>query len=153
MTAVPRTGEPPPADIDASVWVSAYLEAEVDHAVARDLIRAVMRSGCPIEQPTITLVEIASALRRRGIDRSEVERRVAWVAGLEGSTFHDLDLRAAIDAAGTAMITGLRAADAIYLATARFTGATLITFDQELLSAKVPGVQVMSPKAWLAAFA
>jgi predicted nucleic acid-binding protein len=48
--------------------------------------------------------------------------------------------------------TWTSAADAIYLATARHTGATVITFDQELLAAKVPGVRVMTPEAWLAAY-
>lgn len=152
MTGVPRTGEPSPVDIDACVWVAMHLESEMGHEAARDLIRAVMRSGVQIGQPTITLVEVASALRRRGIVRAEVERRVAWLAGLEGCRFYDLDLRAAIGAAGAAMATGLRSADAIYLATARHTGATLITFDQELLAAKVPGVRVMTPEAWLAAY-
>jgi predicted nucleic acid-binding protein len=132
--------------------VATHLEDEVGHEIARDLIRAVMRSGIRVDQPTITLVEVASALRRRGIDRDEIKRRVAWLAGLEGSRFYDLDLRAAMDAAGAAISAGLRAADAIYLATARHTGATVITFDQELLAAKVPGVRVMTPEAWLAAY-
>lgn len=139
-------------EVDACVWVAGHLKDEVGHDVARELIHVVIRSGVRLEQPSITLVELASALRRRGADRAEVERRVSWLAGFEGSRFYDLDLRSAIDAAGASMITGLRTADSIYLATARHTGATLITFDQELLAAKVPGMRVMTPGAWLAAY-
>ena len=153
MTVVPRTTEPGPVDVDASIWVAAYLEDESGHQIALRLVRAVIRSGIPIEQPTITLVEVASAFRRRGTDPADVERRITWLARLQGSTFHDLDFRRSIDAVGTAMATGLRAADAVYLATARHTGATLITFDQELLAARLPGVRVMSPEAWLDAYA
>lgn len=152
MTVVPRTTEPGPVDVDANIWVATHMKDEPDHLVARRLVATLIRRGVPIEQPTITLVEVASALRRRGATRAGVERRVAWLAGLRGSAYHDLDLRAAIDAAETAMTTGLRAADAVYLATARHTGATLITFDQELLAARLPGVRVMSPEAWLAAY-
>lgn len=152
MTVVPRTTESGPVDVDASIWVAAYLENESGHQIALRLVTAVLHRGVPIEQPTITLVEVASALRRRGAELPEVGRRVAWLAGLSGSTYLDLDLRASIEAAETAMATGLRAADAVYLATARHTGATLITFDQELLAARLPGVRVMSPEAWLAAY-
>lgn len=138
--------------IDASVWAAAQLASEVGRGVARRLIGAVLRSGARIEQPTLTLVELPSALRRRGTDPSQIQRHVARLAGVREGTFHDLDLRAAIDAAGAAIGTGLRTGDAVYLATARQAGATLITFDQELLAAKVPGVRVMTPEAWLAAY-
>lgn len=138
--------------IDASIWAAAQLASEAGRTLARRLIGAVLRSGARIEQPTITLVELPSTLRRRGTERAEIERQVSRLAAVRQGTFHDLDLRAAIDAAGAAMTTRLRAADAIYLATARHTGATLITFDQELLAAKVPGVRVMAPEAWLATY-
>ena len=152
MTVVPRATEPGPVDIDASIWVAAYLGDASGHQIALRLIGAVLRKGVPIEQPTMALVEVASALRRRGTDRAEVERRVAWLARLQGCTFHDLDFRSSIDAVGTVIATGLRAADAVYLVTARHTGATLITFDEELLAARLPGVRVMSPEAWLDAY-
>jgi predicted nucleic acid-binding protein len=138
--------------IDASIWAAAHLASDAGRSLARRLIGAVLRSGARIEQPTLTLVELPSALRRRGTDPARIQRHVAQLAGVREGSFHDLDLRAAIDAAGAAIGTGLRAGDAIYLATARHTGATLITFDQELLAAKVPGVRVMSPETWLAAY-
>lgn len=151
MIAVPATRRTAPVDIDANVWVASHLPSERGHTVAARLVTTVLSDEIRMEQPAITLVEVASALRRRGTIRAEVEQRVAWLASLPGAVYHDLDVRAAIQAASTAMLTGLRAADAIYLATARATGATLITFDTELQTARLPGARVMSPEAWLAA--
>ena len=63
----------------------------------------------------------------------------ANVLELPGVVFHDLDVDAAAAAAGLASELRLRAADAVYAATALATGTVLVTLDKEL-AARCAGV-------------
>ena len=138
------------ATVDASVWVAADAEDEVGRPDARALLRAIASSGEVLHQPTLTLVEVPAALRRRfGNDRAAAIG-AARLSQLPGVTFHGLDLAAAAEAARLATQTALRGADAIYLATAAATGSTLITFDTELRAKAPPAISVMTPAEWVA---
>ena len=136
--------------VDASVWVAAHVRAEVVHAEARAVVEALVAAGEDLHQPTLTVVEVASAIHRRVRNERAATRVLSRMLQIPGMTFHALDVPAALDAAAHATRTALRGADAIYLATAAATGSTLITFDTELRDKAPGGVSVMTPAEWVA---
>ncbi len=136
--------------IDASVLVAAAVPDEPAHEVARDLIRAVGRSGGAVHEPTIAVVEVAAGIIRRTGDARLAEDAVRLLVALPGAEFHELDLQAAVHAAGVARELRVRAGDALYAAVALDHGCTLVTMDEELLRRATPFVDACTPEAWIA---
>lgn len=62
---------------------------------------------------------------------------------------YELDHRRAATAANIAALWALRGADAVYVATARDAGATLITLDREILERAVSVVPIQTPAQWM----
>jgi predicted nucleic acid-binding protein len=136
--------------IDASVLVAAGSPNDPARDDSQRFLRAVLTAGLTIHQPTLTLVEVSAAMARRSGDR-----RLAREAGLRllqmpGFAPHALDVESAAEAAGIASQAMLRGADAIYAATARRHGTTLVTLDQELLTRSAGVVDSLTPAEWLA---
>jgi predicted nucleic acid-binding protein len=135
--------------IDASVWVAADTADEPAHTEARELLRTALGAGLTLHQPMLTLVEVAAAVTRRTHDPelgAEAGRSLLETPGL---TLHSLDLEAAAEAAALAGRLMLRAADAIYAATALHHGTALITLDLELRERASPLVEALEPTEWL----
>ena len=135
--------------IDASVLVAAGSPGDPARDDSLRFLRAVLRAGIAIHQPTLTLVEVSASVARRSGDR-----RLAREAGLRllqmpGLALHSLDVGSAAEAAGIASQAMLRGADAIYAATALRHGTTLITLDQELLNRATGVVESLTPAEWL----
>jgi predicted nucleic acid-binding protein len=136
--------------IDASVWVASDPAVGEAHADAIAFLGAAIRGGEPLHQPAITLVEVASALARRTGDADLARRGAALIAQLPGLVVHPLDAGGAARAAALAATTKLRAADAVYASVALENGATLVTLDDELSDRCPAGLDVLSPREWLA---
>jgi predicted nucleic acid-binding protein len=136
--------------IDASVLVAAAIEVEPAHQAATAMLREVARSGAAIHEPAIALVEVAAGIVRRTGDVALAAAAMRLLADLPGAVFHDLDLRAAVQAAGVAGELRVRAGDALYAAVAHEAGAALVTLDEELLRRAAPLVQTFTPEAWIA---
>jgi predicted nucleic acid-binding protein len=62
-----------------------------------------------------------------------------------------LDLALARKAAQIAITYKLRGADAVYVAVAEAFDATLISWDQEMLSRSASAVTTMTPESWIGA--
>jgi predicted nucleic acid-binding protein len=136
--------------IDASVWVAADAADEPARGEARDLLRVILEAGLPIRQPLLSVVEVVAAVARRTHDprlARDAGRRVLEAPGL---TFAAFDLQATAEASALAGEMLLRAADAVYAATALRHGTQLITLDRELRERAVPVVDCFTPPEWLA---
>ena len=136
--------------IDASVWVAADPMAGEAHLEAAAFRVAVAQAGVAIHQPAIALVELAASLARRTGDAEVARQATLAVLQTPRLVIHALDMEAAADAATLAAQTRLRAGDAIYVATARKAGTTLVTLDVELLERARDVVPVMTPAIWMA---
>jgi predicted nucleic acid-binding protein len=135
--------------IDASILVAA---AEPDDPAALDaseFLKAALRSGADIHEPTLCLVEVATAIARRTRDVDLASEAGSAILALPGLVLHPLDLEASADAAAIAARLGLRGADAIYAATALRHAATLVTLDVELLERSSSVIDAVTPEAWL----
>jgi predicted nucleic acid-binding protein len=94
---------------------------------------------------------VAAAVARRTGDAGHARNVAASLLTLPGLIVHELDLDATAIAAGLASDLRLRAADAVYAATALATGSPLVTLDRELADRCAGVVSVCTPAEWVAA--
>ncbi len=135
--------------IDASVWVAADAADEAARDVSRAFLRAVLDGGLAVHQPAISIVEVAAAVARRTGDPDLARQAGQRVLEMPSLVVHPLDLDSASEAAALAGHVRLRAADAIYAATASRHGTRLVTLDMELRERAAIVVDALTPTEWL----
>ena len=116
----------------ANAWVAAY--DPTDRALA----------------PAILLLEVACALARRFGDTSVGREAAAKLEAYSMLSLEPLDSRLLSDAVRLGTTTRLRAADALYAATAARSGdGVLVSWDLELIER----AGAVTPPAWLSTHA
>lgn len=131
--------------VDASVWVSALVPQDVHHATSGRWLSDRLAAGETLIIPILALAEVAGAIARRTGAPELGQQAADQIARVPGSRLVALDLDLGTEAARIAASRQLRGADAIYVATARLLNATLVTWDEELLSRAAGLVQVVHP--------
>ena len=130
--------------VDASVVVSAAIQADAMHAASRSWLEETLGTGTRLFVPTLFLVEVAGAITRRTRDqalaRQTIDRFVddplVEVVAVDGLT--DIAISAAME-------HSLRGADAVYVALAQDLGVPLVTWDRELLKSASRLLYVLRP--------
>lgn len=133
------------AVIDASVYVALINAKEEHHATSWEWFEGAQASPESIIAPAILLAEVASALSRGVCDSALAHRAVAHIkrAGIIEVT--PVTLPIAELAASIAADYHIRGCDAIYVATAKQFGETLITLDRQQLERAVSVVDTRMP--------
>ncbi len=131
--------------VDANVWVAAYDPHDRFHDDSVTFLSAVLDLRTSLYAPAVMPLEAACALARR-TGRPEVGedafQRLQKVPGLELIPL-DQNLIRLAGRLGTR--ASLRAADAIYAATAQATGSNCISWEREL----VERAGALLPTQWL----
>ena len=122
------------AVVDASVWVSRLVSADVHHAASRTWLETHAASGGQFITPTLALSEIAGAISRRTGDPRSAHDAVAIITRLPTLRLVSVDHNLAQAAARLAADHALRGADAVYVALALEFSLPLITLDNEQLT-------------------
>ncbi len=122
------------AVVDASVWVSRLVSADVHHAASRAWLETHAASGGQFVAPTLALSEIAGAVSRRTGNPKSAYDAVAVITRLPTLRLVSVDSNLAQTAARLAADHALRGADAVYVALALELGLPLITLDHEQLA-------------------
>jgi predicted nucleic acid-binding protein len=135
--------------IDASVIVAAGAPDDPASIDAQEFLGSAFVAGMVLHQPTLTVVEVSAAVARRTRDPELARDAGLHVLSMPGLVLHDLDVESAGAAAAMAGQSKLRAADAIYAATAARHGSVLVTLDDELLARSAPMIRAMTPRDWL----
>jgi predicted nucleic acid-binding protein len=141
---------PTPVTIDASVFVRAANLSEPGHGECANIIAAVGLRHLVVIEPTLLTVEVAAALGRRGSSTARITAVLERLVRSPVVTLVPLDEALAAEAAELAVAAQLRGADAVYVATARRYGSTLITADDEQLLRAEGVVPAMVPSDFLA---
>jgi predicted nucleic acid-binding protein len=132
--------------IDASVFVASARSDEPNYLLSRRFLRDAQ--SLEVYCPTLALTECAAAIARQTGDPSLAEEIVSIIEDFPGIHLISLDLPTARRAAQIAIQHRLRGADATYVAVADAFGATLISWDQEMLRRCPAAVATMTPESW-----
>lgn len=135
--------------VDASVWVAADADDELAWEDSRAFLGRLLSEGLPVHQPTLTLVEVCAAVARRTRAVELARQAGSRLLRFPGLVVHPLDLELAGLSAALAAEARLWGADAVYAATARAQGTTLVTLDRELRDRARTVVTTTTPGEWL----
>ena len=119
--------------IDASVYVSLANEADRHHDRSLAWFESSLRLDEPLAAPGLLLVEVAAAIRRLTGSSKLARRVVSEIHETERLELYPLTSTRGEAAADLAAITGVRGADAVYIALARELEEPLITLDRQQL--------------------
>lgn len=131
--------------VDASVWVSYFLEQDAHHARSHEWLTRQPYGNADFAIPNLCVVEVAGAIARR-TGESDLSR-VAVRYFMNSPAVHvDPSTNSfAVQASLIASSARLRGADAVYVALARRLRCPLVTWDVEMLSRVKHIVTVGSP--------
>ena len=136
---------PAPVVTDASIWVAFFVAADVNHVASRNWIDSHTRAGGMLVAPSILLTEVAAAISRR-LGQPQLVLQVAGsLSRLTLLRIVQMDGQLMTEATAIAANYRLRGADAIYVATAKQLGITLLTWDAEQLARPASIITAITP--------
>lgn len=131
--------------IDASVWVSALLGADVNHLKSEVCLHQQLETGRVIMAPAILQVEVSGAVARRSGSVEDGLKAMAFIESIPRLQWNPLDRALRLESARLAATLGIRGADATYVAVAQLYGLPLITWDREQAKRASTVVTVQTP--------
>jgi predicted nucleic acid-binding protein len=134
--------------LDASVWLAALTASEREHARCSALIASLLAEQVQLHQPGLFVVEVCATIARRTRNREQALAAANVVLTTPGLVPYPLDHVLAAEASEVAATCALRGADAVYVATARRAGTTLLTLDREIRERAAGVVTVRTPVEW-----
>lgn len=136
--------------LDASVWLAAISAGERHHLRCAALVESLVERRVWLHQPGLFVIEVCATIARRTHDRALAMAAGEATLAAPYLTLHPLDHALAAEAAHVAATCALRSAAAVYVATARHAGATLLTLDAEVRDRAGALVAVRTPDEWTA---
>jgi len=137
--------------IDANVFVAASISTESHHPDSLALLTRLRQRGVEVFCPSLVIVETVAAIARPTGDVALALQGIRLITGLQNITLLNLTQRRSRVAARLAANRRLRGADSVYVAPAVESGATLITWETQILQRAPAAVPTMTPTDWLAA--
>ena len=134
--------------LDANLFVARFREQDAAHHDALDFFEECERRSIRFFAPVILLGEVAGALSRIRRDPKFGQLAITRILALPRLRLRQIDSAFAEDAARLAARHQLRGVDAVYLALAKETKSTLVTWDGELLQHTSASVPVITPQDW-----
>ena len=129
--------------VDASVVVALHHAADKFHHRCTKWLGEALTHGVALQAPGLLIVEVAAAIRRLTGDEELAAESIRELA--DWLQLFPLDHRRAEAAAALAARTGVRGADAVYLALARELREPLVTLDRQQLERGEALVEVQRP--------
>lgn len=133
------------AVVDASVWVSRFVDRDVNHRLSERWLLNHFVEGHRVIAPSLLLSEVGGAIVRRTGDEALSQRIVELLRSLPPVRWIPVGPVLRDDAANLAIRLRLRGADAIYVAAAYRLHVPLITWDDEQLTRSSPLLEVRRP--------
>jgi predicted nucleic acid-binding protein len=136
--------------IDASVFISRLRLDDVAHFESRAFLEALPGRPLITILPTLVQPEITGAMRRHTGDTQIARRALDVLDPLPNLNLAPVDRQLARDAAELAAESGVKGADAVYIATARLFDTTLVTLDAQQRDRAPSTVRALGPAEALA---
>jgi predicted nucleic acid-binding protein len=136
--------------VDASVWVSRFVDEDIHHEPSRTWLAGRVEEGTTIAAPALLLAEVAGAIARR-TNRSELATRaLSLLQRLPRMRLVPVEMELAQLAGRLAGDLGLRGADALYVSLAQRLGVPLVTWDRDQRERSAATIDVRTPRDLLA---
>jgi predicted nucleic acid-binding protein len=137
--------------VDASVWVSRFIDEDRFHMPSREWLESTMLTGNPIFEPVLLLPEVAGPLARRSGNTFMARLAIQAILQTPGVSLVEVDRQGHIAAAHLAADLQLKGADSVYVAVAEAHGCELVTWDKTQLERASSRILVRRPSDLLAA--
>lgn len=134
-----------PVTIDASVFLSANNPAEVHQIESRLFLDTLSSNARPVVLPTLVAPEVGAAAYRVGGSRETARSLALSLTRIPGVIFVPLDEQMGEASLEIAVKGALKGSDAVYAATARRFGATLVTLDRQQRTRLPADVRALYP--------
>ena len=131
--------------VDASVWVSRFIPADVHHDNSYRWLSAQVVQGRPLVAPALLLAEVVGAVARRSGSSPVAAHAVSLMQRLPNARLVTVDIDLAQLGAQLAAELRLRGSDALYVALAYRLSIPLVTWDEEQRERGTPVVTAMTP--------
>ena len=115
--------------LDASVWVSCLVSKDEFHGTVKSWMEEQREAGVQFISPALLLAEVGGAISRRTGEPVLGKKAITQLENLPGLRLVEMDNELVRQAAKLAAELGLRGADSMYVAVARWLGLPLVTFD------------------------
>ncbi|MCZ7601994.1 MAG: type II toxin-antitoxin system VapC family toxin [Melioribacteraceae bacterium] len=120
--------------VDSSVIISYLLKTEVYSDRAKILWGKILEHKILCYQPSITLLEISSAIKRRTNNHKLVNCVIKELSRLTHFQSIELNEKRLMDSIELSLQYGLKSLDSIYIQVANEFKTEFITFDKEIIS-------------------
>jgi predicted nucleic acid-binding protein len=117
--------------VDTSVWVSALLEGDAHFPQSATWYQVYTSGNQRIHFPMLVIPELAGALARSGAQVVVIAEEINRIAQLPTVHLHDLDFTNSLLAARVSSSTGMKGADAVFVALATWLAVPLVTWDKQ----------------------
>ncbi len=134
-----------PVTVDASVFLSANNPAEAHQIESRAFLEALSSNARPVVLPTLVVPEVGAAAYRVGGSEETARSLALSLMRIPGVIFVPLDGQMAEASLEIAVECALKGSDAVYAATARRFGATLVTLDRQQRTRLPADVRALYP--------
>jgi predicted nucleic acid-binding protein len=136
--------------VDASVWVSRFVDGDVHHEPSREWLAGRLEEGTTVAAPALLLAEVAGAIARRTNRSTLAMQALSLLQRLPGVRLVPIEMELAQLAGRLAGDLGLRGADAMYISLAHRLGVPLVTWDREQRERSATTIDVHTPRELLA---
>ena len=137
--------------IDANVFVAASITTESHHPDSLALLTRLRLRDIAVYCPSLVIAETVAAIARPTGDVALALQSIRLISRFPNMSLLNLTQRRSRAAARLAANLRLRGADAVYVAAAVESIATLITWETQILQRAPAAVATMNPTDWLAA--
>lgn len=132
-------------EVDANLWISAYLLDDVHHTVCRQWLVQQLATREQLVIPTLALAEVARAIARRTGAPALGHAGATEILRTPRLRIVGLNEQLGRQAARIAADLRLRGADAVYVAVAQCLCIPLVTWDLELQRRASALISVLQP--------
>lgn len=131
--------------MDTSVWISALMPTDPNHAAAMQWLNRHVKAGGSLLAPTLLVIETASGLARATGQPVLAQRAASRLYSLPFMRIVSIDQSLVNETVSIAATYKLRGADAVFVALAKIEGLPLVSFDQEQLTRPTDIVTTIRP--------
>ena len=136
--------------LDANIWVGAFDPSDLRQSVYKNVLKVVFSNpDITVFSPYLMEVEVLASMARKFRDIGKVNDVKNMMWSHPRQYWFVLDNGLAAEASHCATSLYLRGSDAVYVAVAQSNNASLLTFDNEIVTRASSVVPVIKPDQWL----